>query len=134
MPTLRLQVAPLLNPEKYSPLAQALTALTARVLGKRPEVTVVVIDDLPAARWHIGGQALSVASAPTAWLQIDITAGNNTAEQKAAFVAEALAELQRQLGAGRPLAEASYVTVRELPATDWGYGGLTQAARRAQPG
>jgi 4-oxalocrotonate tautomerase len=45
-----------------------------------------------------------------------------------------LAELQRQLGAGRPLAEASYVTVRELPATDWGYGGLTQAARRAQPG
>ena len=134
MPTLHLQVAPLLNPEQYSPLAQALTALTARVLGKRPEVTVVVIDDLPAARWHIGGQALSATSAPTAWLQIDITAGTNTAEQKAAFVAEALAELQRQLGAGCPLAEASYVTVRELPATDWGYGGLTQAARRAQPG
>ena len=134
MPTLHLQVAPLLNPEQYSPLAQALTALTARVLGKRPEVTVVVIDDLPAARWHIGGQALSAASALTAWLQIDITAGTNTAEQKAAFVAEALAELQRQIGAGRPLAEASYVTVRELPATDWGYGGLTQAARRAQPG
>jgi 4-oxalocrotonate tautomerase len=134
MPTLHLQVAPLLNPEQYSPLAQALTALTARVLGKRPEVTVVVIDDLPAARWHIGGQALSATSAPTAWLQIDITAGTNTAEQKAAFVAEALAELQRQLGAGRPLAEASYVTVRELPATDWGYGGLTQASRRAQSG
>ena len=134
MPTLHLQVAPLLNPEQYSPLAQALTALTARVLGKRPAVTVVVIAALPAARWHIGGQALSATSAPTAWLQIDITAGTNTAEQKAAFVAEALAELQRQLGAGRPLAEASYVTVRELPATDWGYGGLTQAARRAQPG
>lgn len=33
-----------------------------------------------------------------------------------------------------PLAEASYVTVRELPVTDWGYGGLTQAARRTQPG
>ena len=79
------------------------------MLGKRPEVTVVVIDDLPAARWHIGGQALSAASAPTAWLQIDITAGTNTAEQKAAFVAEALAELQRQLGAGRPLAEASLI-------------------------
>ena len=24
--------------------------------------------------------------------------------------------------------------MRELPATDWGYGGLTQAARRAQSG
>jgi 4-oxalocrotonate tautomerase len=29
-----------------------------------------------------------------------------------------------------PLAEASYIIVRELPAEDWGYGGHTQAARR----
>lgn len=28
------------------------------------------------------------------------------------------------------LAEASYVIVRELPATDWGYGGQTQKARQ----
>jgi 4-oxalocrotonate tautomerase len=57
MPTLQLHIAPLQNPERYAALAQALTALTARVLGKRPEVTAVLIDDLPAARWHIGGQA-----------------------------------------------------------------------------
>jgi 4-oxalocrotonate tautomerase len=98
------------------------------VLGKRPEVTAVLIDDLPVARWHIGGQA---ATETTALLQIDITAGTNTEAEKAAFVAQAFAELQRQLGAGKPLAQASYVTVRELPATDWGYGGHTQAARRA---
>lgn len=127
MPTLQLRIAPLQNPERYSALAHALTALTARVLGKRPEVTAVLIDDLPPARWHIGGQA---ATQPTALLQIDITAGTNTAEEKAAFIAQAFAELQRQLGAGQPLADASYVTVRELPATDWGYGGRTQAARR----
>jgi 4-oxalocrotonate tautomerase len=131
MPTLHLRVAPLLNPERCAPLAQALTAITARVLGKRPEVTAVLIDDLPAAHWHIGGE---VPTLPTALLQIDITEGTNTAEQKAAFVAEAFAELQRQLGAGRPLAEASYVIVRELPATDWGYGGHTQAARRTGMG
>lgn len=128
MPTLQLRIAPLQNPERYAELAQALTALTARVLGKRPEVTAVLIDDLPAARWYIGGQATTET---TALLQIDITAGTNTEAEKAAFVAQAFAELQRQLGAGRPLAQASYVTVRELPATDWGYGGHTQAARRA---
>jgi phenylpyruvate tautomerase PptA (4-oxalocrotonate tautomerase family) len=27
---------------------------------------------------------------------------------------------------------ASYVIVRELAATDWGYGGFTQAQRRQQ--
>ncbi|UUZ78419.1 hypothetical protein LP414_13035 [Polaromonas sp. P1(28)-13] len=45
-------------------------------------------------------------------------------------MAAAFEELQRQLGAGQPLEPASYVIVREVPATDWGYGGQTQAARR----
>lgn len=56
MPTLNLKIAPLQNPERYQALARALTALTAQVLGKRPEVTAVVIDDLPATDWGYGGQ------------------------------------------------------------------------------
>lgn len=35
-----------------------------------------------------------------------------------------------QLSRYRSLASASYVVVRELPATDWGYGGQTQVARK----
>jgi 4-oxalocrotonate tautomerase len=131
MPTVLLRVAPLQNPERYAVLAHALTELTARVLHKRREVTAVVIDDLPAAHWHVGGEPLHQhASQAAAWLQIDITAGTNTVDEKARFVAEAWAVLRHHLAQGQPLAEASYVTVRELPATDWGYGGQTQAQRR----
>ena len=56
---------------------------------------------------------------------------NGTAEEKAAFIQAAFAELQRQLGyyTGQ-LEEASYVIVREVAASDWGYGGQTQLARR----
>jgi len=50
--------------------------------------------------------------------------------QKQAFIAAAFAELEQQLGYGQPLEEASYVIVREVPASDWGYGGRTQAARK----
>lgn len=127
MPTLQLKVAPLLNPERYRALAQALTRITAEQLGKREEVTAVVIDDLPAARWYVGGRDVQRA---TALLEITITAGTNTVAEKEAFIAAAFAELQQQLGYGQPLEEASYVTVREVPASDWGYGGQTQAARR----
>lgn len=127
MPTLQLKVAPLLNPERYQALAQALTQITAQHLGKREEVTAVVIDDLPAARWHIGGRHPQRA---TALLEITITAGTNTVQQKEAFIAAAFSELERQLGHGQRLEEASYVTVREVAATDWGYGGKSQAARR----
>lgn len=127
MPTLYLKVSPLQNLSTYRALASTLTHLTALHLGKRPEVTAVMIDDVPAARWHVGG---SEVQGPTAFLEISITEGTNTAQEKAAFIAAAFEELQNQLGAGRPLEPASYVIVREVPATDWGYGGQTQAARR----
>ncbi len=129
MPTLRLQVAPLLNPERYAALGAALTRITAQVLHKKPQVTVVMIDDLPAARCLVSGRE---AAQPIACLEISITAGTNTAEEKAQFIAQAHAELGRQLGThSQLLHEASYVVVRELPASDWGYGGISQAARRA---
>jgi 4-oxalocrotonate tautomerase len=128
MPTLRLQVAPLLNPDRYAALGAALTRITAQVLHKKSEVTVVMIDDLPAARYVVGGRD---AAQPIACLEISITQGTNTAAEKERFVLDAYAELHRQLSSPSALLhEASYVIVRELPADSWGYGGLTQAGRR----
>jgi len=129
MPTLQLKLTPAgpapAQAALMAELAADLTQLTAAVLGKRPEVTAVMVEALSPAQWFIGG--LSVAQA-TAWLEIRITAGTNTATEKADFIAQAHALLQRHLG---PLAPASYVIVQELPASDWGYGGQTQAARQA---
>ena len=127
MPTLVRQIAPPQTPDRHQSLARALTDLTVRLLGKRREVTAVVIDDLPAARWYIGGAPVEQ---PTALLEISITQGTNTEEEKAAFIQAAFAELQHQLAGAGALATASYVVVRELPASDWGYGGRTQQARK----
>jgi 4-oxalocrotonate tautomerase len=126
MPMLNLKIAPLQNPERYQQLARALAAIAARLLGATPETTTVIIDDLPAARWHAGG---GTGMRPAAMLEISITRGSNTDKEKAAFIAAAFDELRRQLAAHGALEEASYVIVRELPATDWGYGGQTQQAR-----
>jgi 4-oxalocrotonate tautomerase len=126
MPILNLKVAPLQNPERYASLAQSLTTLTEGVLKKRPAVTAVAIDDLSSARWYVGREPVSE---PTAYLEINITRGTNTAEEKAEFVTQAYALLCEQLNAGKPLHLASYVIVREVPAGDWGFDGVTQAAR-----
>jgi 4-oxalocrotonate tautomerase len=127
MPILQLKISPMQNLARYQSLAHALTELTAQLLGKRRDVTAVTIEDLPATRWHVGGREVQ---GPTACLEINITQGTNTAQEKAAFIDAAFAELQTQLGAGQALESASYVIVREVPATDWGYGGQTQAARK----
>jgi 4-oxalocrotonate tautomerase len=127
MPTLMLRTAPPQDAPRQRALAEALTRITAETLGKRPEVTAVLIDGLPPAQWFIGAQPVQ---RPTAWLEIGITAGTNTEMQKAAFIEAAFAELQHQLAPGASLEAASYVIVHELPASDWGYGGRTQQARR----
>lgn len=127
MPTLQLKVSPPQTPERCQQLAAALTQLTAHTLGKRADVTAVTITELPATQWFVGGQQVSQ---PTAMLDIAITQGTNTAAQKAAFIAAVFAELQHQLAPTSALHEASYVTVREVPGSDWGYGGVTQAGRK----
>lgn len=124
MPTLQLKITPPQPAERLQVLARRLTDLTANVLGKRPEVTAVVVEELWPGRWFIAGRNAGLA---TALLEIRITEGTNSPEEKQTFVQAAYDELSQQLG---PLAEASYVVVQEVAATDWGYGGKTQVQRR----
>jgi 4-oxalocrotonate tautomerase len=124
VPTLQLKLSPAQPAERVATLARRLTQLSTDILGKRHEVTAVTVDELWPGRWFIGG---GPAREPTAMLEIRITAGTNSEEEKQDFIAAAFALLEQQLGS---LAEASYVIVQEMPATDWGYGGRTQASRR----
>ncbi|MGJ4748776.1 tautomerase family protein, partial [Leptospira sp. SA-E8] len=106
MPTLHLQLSEEPSVEHRVLLARHLTALTAEVLGKRAEVTAVLIDVLPQGYWFIGGESVGHAGPGTARLSIDITQGTNTPAQKTVFVERAWLLLQQLLG---PLADASYV-------------------------
>jgi 4-oxalocrotonate tautomerase len=126
MPTLQLRITPPQSATRLAVLARRLTELSTELLGKRKEVTAVVIDEVMPGRWYIDAQR---PREPSALLEISITRGTNTEAEKQGFIAAAWRELEQQLG---PLEAASYVVVRELPASDWGYAGTTQAARRQQ--
>jgi 4-oxalocrotonate tautomerase len=135
MPTLQLKISPPRDAATCDQLARQLTDITAATLGKRADLTAVMIEALPAAHWYVGAAPVQRA---TAWLEISITAGTNTAAQKSAFIEAAFGALEALAGSGQGLSDASglepasYVIVREVPATDWGYGGRTQAARRSK--
>jgi 4-oxalocrotonate tautomerase len=127
VPTLTLKVAPAPSQEAQELLAAALTRLTAQALGKRADLTAVIVEPMALAHWHLGG---APARRPTALLEASITEGTCSAEQKAAFIEGAQALLRTALAQGGEFEEVSYVVVREWPATDWGYGGRTQASRQ----
>lgn len=47
------------TPQKKAELIQGVTELLKNVLGKNPETTVVVIEEIDTGSWGIGGQTVT---------------------------------------------------------------------------
>lgn len=127
MPILTLKLSSLAQLTDARALARDLTALSTQVLHKRFDVTSVVFQRIAERDWWKGGETSAYVLMQ---LDIRITQGTNTPEQKTAFVAAAFDLLPQHLVQGQQLHASSYISVQELAATDWGYGGLTQQQRR----
>lgn len=123
MPYIDLNVQPTPTLQQAATLAQGITDAMVGVAGKRREVTAVRIAGTEAALWTVGGEMCPVA---TAYMEVKITAGTNSRDEKSALLQRLHALLVDTLG---NLAQASYIVIHELPAESWGYGGLSQAAR-----
>ena len=107
-------------------LVEGVTARTFRILRKRIEVTAVSISFVDPEQWFIGGQSLHELGRATFWLDIGVTDGTNSKDEKAAYLADIFAFMRETLG---PLHEISYVRVLDVPAAAWGYGGVSQEER-----
>jgi 4-oxalocrotonate tautomerase len=93
-------------------------------MRKNADLTAVVVDEAPLHGWSIGGAPVPVA----AYLDVKVTRNTNSADEKERFIALAAALLREVLGDGLPV--ATYVVVDEIAPDAWGYGGLSQEARR----
>lgn len=123
MPFVRLTITPAPTAEAAQRLAEGATRLMAEVLGKKAELTSVLVEAPSVSAWTIGAMAQPRA----AHLEALVTQGTNSAEEKRAFLRRAMDLLTTELGT---LPDATYVVVRDVPADDWGYGGRSQADRR----
>jgi 4-oxalocrotonate tautomerase len=124
MITLRLS-SPSGTPDLARAAALA-TSLTARLLRKDPEVTAVAVSLVSPQEWFIAGRSLAEWGRGAFFLEVRVTDGTNTAEEKRAFVAEAFRALAELLGEAHP---ESYVHVIDARGDAYGYGGLTQDQR-----
>src|SRR5690606_32738552 len=115
--------APATDPALKRRLAQAVVDLSTTILHKDPKVTAILVTQADAADWFCGGQSLVEAARASIWLDIHITEGTNTKDEKAAFIAQAFARLGDVLG---PLHEESYIHVHEVRGDAYGFGGRTQ--------
>lgn len=97
---------------------------TTNILNKRKEVTSVFVEFVSQKSWSIGGK-----NSTTFYLDIKITKGTNTKEQKANYIKKCYKDFQELLGEITP---ASYIVIDEVDSDSWGFEGLTQEYRYIQ--
>lgn len=127
MPLITVTLA---SPHKDMPvkakIAAEITRLSSTILHKDPKVTAVIVTIVPPEYWFCGGHSLAEAHLASFWLDIHVTDGSNTKDEKAAFIAAAYASMKTLVG---PLHEESYVHVHDVRDDAYGFGGLTQGRR-----
>jgi 4-oxalocrotonate tautomerase len=114
------------TPSLKADIAAAVTELTAKILHKDPKVTAIIVKSVDAADWFAGGGSLAEQKLASFWLDIHVTEGTNTKDEKAAYLAAMFERMGELLG---PLHNESYLHVDEVRGDAYGFGGLTQERR-----
>ncbi len=114
------------TPVSKAAVAAEVSRLSSGVLGKDPKVTAIIVTEEDPADWFCGGRSLKDAGLASFWLDIHITDGTNTKDEKAAFIAQTFKAMEKLLG---PLHNESYVHVHDVRADAYGFGGQTQERR-----
>lgn len=128
MPYINIRLGSKLKNEQRKRLYQKTTSLMNIVMGKRREVTVVHIMESEPHKWSTDSTQLTDKDPISAYVDIKVTDGTNTNEEKSEMIRQTVEILQDIVGT---LQEACYVVIDDIPAGSWGYNGRTQASRVA---
>jgi 4-oxalocrotonate tautomerase len=107
-------------------IANAVSELTAEILHKDPKVTAIILKSVDASDWFAGGTSLAEQKLASYWIDIHVTEGTNTKDEKAAYLA---AMFKRMAGILGPLHPETYLHVDEVRGDAYGFGGLSQERR-----
>ncbi|MFY3744654.1 tautomerase family protein [Anaeromyxobacter sp. Red801] len=107
-------------------VAARVSGSTARLLGKREDVTSVAVSYVEPGRWFVGGPSLASQRRSSFFVECRITDGTNDKDEKAAWVREVFDALGELVGEAHP---ESYVHVHDVRGDAYGYGGVTQERR-----
>lgn len=129
MPMIQIRYATPAGTDHTAAIAAEASRLSAEYLGKDPMVTAVLAEPADPTRWFCGGASLASSGKAAFWLDIRVTEGTNTKDEKAAFVAACFQSMARLLG---PLHRESYAHVFEVRGDAYGFEGVTQERRYIQ--
>lgn len=128
MPYINIRLGTTLDASQQRQLHAQTASLMKTIMGKRQEVTVVHIQESEPHFWSTNAAALDTNKPVGAYVEIKVTKGTNTPEEKSEMISETVNMLKNIVGV---VQEACYVVIDDIPANSWGYDGKTQAERAA---
>ena len=128
MPYINIRIGTQLSDAQREALFEQTTHLMSAIMGKRREVTVIDIQESKPSQWSTNGTELSEEKPVGVYIDIKVTEGTNSPDEKAEMIASTVKMLQDVVGT---IQEACYVVIDAIPSDSWGYNGKTQAARVA---
>jgi 4-oxalocrotonate tautomerase len=130
MPFINISLAgsPLSDMKKQQ-LFDETTRLMHDVLNKNPDLTSVRIDEFSAQNWAVARRPMSERGETAVHMDIKVTKGTNSDEEKAQMIAQGMAMLKDIIGT---TPEASYIVIHDIEGGSWGYDGRTQQDRVGQ--
>lgn len=123
MPYINVKIADKKSQETASEVATLLTNLAHTELKKNQEVAAVDVQFAEPDYWFVGGKKVDQK---TFYIEIKVTAGTNTRDEKAKFIQQAYEGMKNILG---DVTSTSYIVVKDVAPDDWGFGGKTQGYR-----
>lgn len=126
MPIICIALTTKPDPAQSGRIAARISELTRIHLKKDPTITAVAIRHVDPAHWFAGGQSLADQATDTFWLDIKVVDGTNTKPEIAAYLDAVHAAMGELMGG---VHHESYALVHEVPASAYGFGGLTQEHR-----
>ena len=106
MPLITVSYAtPRRSPSLKAEIATAVSELTATILHKDPKVTAIIVKSVDAGDWFAGGSSLAEQNLASYWIDIHVSEGTNTKDEKAAYLAALFKRMAEILG---PLHQETY--------------------------
>ncbi len=129
MPYLHFVISPSPTAAEAESIAAGLLRHTRDILGKRPDVTSIRLGGAATDHWFVGAEPVAATHRTTFFLEIKVTQGTNSDDEKSRYIAAVFNEIEALRGDVDP---ASYVVVHDVDSAAWGYGGVTQQQRLAR--
>jgi len=126
MPYINIRLGCKLENSQRKKLNEKTTSLMSTIMGKRRELTVVHILESDSQQWATNATKLTAQEPIGVYVDIKITDGTNTPEEKFEMILQTIEMLKEVVGT---LQKACYVVIHDIPADSWGYNGKTQEAR-----